>query len=75
MKWWLTITEPWAIAWLGYNPEERYAPGINDPGYAPYIVTHTLIKAHAEAWHVYNDEFRALQNGKLIKVTKWKLNV
>lgn len=39
-------------------------PGISfRPGTLPYIVGHTLIKAHAEAWHLYNDKYRATQKG------------
>ncbi|NWX98754.1 LPH hydrolase, partial [Nothoprocta ornata] len=38
------------------------------PGRAPYIVAHNLIKAHAEAWHIYNDKYRAEQQG-LISIT------
>lgn len=28
-----------------------------------YIAGHNLIKAHAEAWHLYNDKYRAKQGG------------
>lgn len=39
-------------------------PGISfRPGTLPYIVAHNLIKAHAEAWHLYNDKYRAKQKG------------
>lgn len=44
-------------------------PGIGSrPGTLPYIVGHTLIKAHAEAWHLYNDKYRAKQKG-IISIT------
>lgn len=44
-------------------------PGISfRPGTAPYIVGHNLIKAHAEAWHLYNDVYRASQGG-VISIT------
>lgn len=44
-------------------------PGISfRPGTLPYIVGHTLIKAHAEAWHLYNDKYRAKQKG-IISIT------
>lgn len=33
-----------------------------------YIAAHNLIKAHAEAWHLYNDKYRPTQNG-LISIT------
>ena len=38
------------------------------PGTAPYTVGHNLIKAHAEAWHLYNDKYRASQGG-VISIT------
>ena len=38
------------------------------PGTLPYLVGHNLIKAHAEAWHLYNDKYRAEQGG-LISIT------
>lgn len=38
------------------------------PGRAPYIVGHNLIKAHAEAWHLYNETYRPKQGG-LISIT------
>ncbi len=28
-------------------------------------VTHNIIKSHAEAWHIYNDNYRKLQDGKV----------
>ena len=44
-------------------------PGISfRPGTAPYTVGHNLIKAHAEAWHLYNDKYRASQGG-VISIT------
>jgi beta-glucosidase/6-phospho-beta-glucosidase/beta-galactosidase len=44
-------------------------PGIvSRPGTAPYIAGHNLIKAHAEAWHLYNDVYRASQGG-IISIT------
>lgn len=44
-------------------------PGISfRPGTLPYIVGHNLLKAHAETWHLYNDKYRAKQNG-IISIT------
>uniref|UniRef100_A0A672K1L4 beta-glucosidase n=1 Tax=Sinocyclocheilus grahami TaxID=75366 RepID=A0A672K1L4_SINGR len=56
VKFWITINEPYIVALHGY--------GINaNPGTAPYIAGHNLLKAHAEAWHLYNDKYRAKQGG------------
>lgn len=41
-------------------------PGIShDPGSLHYVAGHNVIKAHAEAWHVYNDKYRAEQKGRI----------
>ncbi|XP_072541141.1 lactase/phlorizin hydrolase [Salminus brasiliensis] len=63
VKFWITINEPYNVANIGHGYGTA-APGISfRPGTAPYIVGHNLIKAHAEAWHLYNDEYRATQGG------------
>lgn len=33
-----------------------------------YLAAHNLIKAHAEAWHHYNDNYRPTQGG-IISIT------
>jgi beta-glucosidase/6-phospho-beta-glucosidase/beta-galactosidase len=40
-----------------------YAPGIKQPGTAPYTVAHNLVRAHARAYHVYKNEFKNKQKG------------
>uniref|UniRef100_A0A8C0HTJ8 Lactase/phlorizin hydrolase n=1 Tax=Balaenoptera musculus TaxID=9771 RepID=A0A8C0HTJ8_BALMU len=68
VKFWITLNEPYVIANLGYGYGTA-APGISSrPGTGPYIVGHNLIKAHAEAWHLYNDVYRARQGG-MISIT------
>ncbi|KAL6484474.1 hypothetical protein MHYP_G00065190 [Metynnis hypsauchen] len=63
VKFWITINEPYNVANIGHGYGTA-APGISfRPGTAPYIVGHNLIKAHAEAWHLYNDKYRAKQGG------------
>ncbi|KAK5620517.1 hypothetical protein CRENBAI_022713 [Crenichthys baileyi] len=65
VKLWVTINEPYNVAMVGHGYGVA-APGISfRPGTLPYIVGHNLIKAHAEAWHLYNDKYRAKQNGKV----------
>ncbi|XP_015240203.1 PREDICTED: lactase-phlorizin hydrolase [Cyprinodon variegatus] len=65
VKLWITINEPYNIAMVGHGYGVA-APGISfRPGTLPYIVGHNLIKAHAEVWHLYNDKYRATQNGKI----------
>ncbi|KAM7380819.1 hypothetical protein PAMP_004091 [Pampus punctatissimus] len=68
VKFWITINEPYNIANVGHGYGAA-APGISfRPGTLPYIVGHNLIKAHAEAWHLYNDKYRAEQKG-IISIT------
>ncbi|XP_075465616.1 lactase/phlorizin hydrolase-like isoform X1 [Ascaphus truei] len=68
VKFWITFNEPYIIANLGYG-YGAMAPGIDSrPGRAPYVVGHNIIKAHAEAWHLYNDTYRAKQGG-VISIT------
>uniref|UniRef100_A0A8C7Y7S1 Lactase n=1 Tax=Oryzias sinensis TaxID=183150 RepID=A0A8C7Y7S1_9TELE len=65
VKFWITINEPYIIALLGYG-YGSFAPGIShDPGSLHYVAGHNVIKAHAEAWHVYNDKYRAEQKGRI----------
>nr|BAF94233.1 Lct [Rattus norvegicus] len=65
VKFWITLNEPFVIAAQGYGTGVS-APGISfRPGTAPYIAGHNLIKAHAEAWHLYNDVYRARQGGTI----------
>lgn len=39
------------------------APGVKGPGTTVYVAAHNLIKAHAKAYHVYDEEFRPTQKG------------
>ncbi|XP_051937935.1 lactase/phlorizin hydrolase [Hippocampus zosterae] len=68
VKFWITINEPYNIANVGHGYGAA-APGISfRPGTLPYIVGHNLLKAHAEAWHLYDDEYRSKQGG-IISIT------
>ncbi|XP_032801046.2 lactase/phlorizin hydrolase isoform X1 [Petromyzon marinus] len=62
---WITFNEPWVVAWLGHG-NGYHAPGLSaQPGRAPYVVAHTMIKAHARAWHDYDKNYRASQGGQV----------
>ena len=43
----------------------RHAPGIKNPATAPYRVVHTLLKAHAVAYEIYQRDFFPKQQGKI----------
>lgn len=63
VKLWLTFNEPWVFCVLGYgNPE--LAPGLIEPLHAHYDCIHNVLKAHANAYHIYKDEFKPKQMGK-----------
>uniref|UniRef100_A0A6I8SDS0 Lactase, gene 2 n=1 Tax=Xenopus tropicalis TaxID=8364 RepID=A0A6I8SDS0_XENTR len=64
VKLWITFHEPWVVSYAGYGTGE-HAPGIKDPGNASYKVAHNIIKAHAKAWHLYDGQYRAHQQGKV----------
>ncbi|XP_076023939.1 lactase/phlorizin hydrolase-like [Genypterus blacodes] len=68
VKKWITINEPYNIANVGHGYGAA-APGISfRPGTLPYIVGHNLLKAHAEAWHLYDEKYRSKQGG-IISIT------
>ncbi|XP_024142564.2 lactase-phlorizin hydrolase [Oryzias melastigma] len=62
VKFWITFNQPHTIAWAGYGTGAM-PPNVKNPGTAPYIVAHNLIKAHATAYHTYDDKYRASQGG------------
>ncbi|CAM2100551.1 unnamed protein product [Caretta caretta] len=64
VKFWVTFHEPWVISYAGYGTGQ-HPPGITDPGVASYKVAHSIIKAHAKAWHLYHDRYRSQQHGKV----------
>ncbi|PSN36756.1 hypothetical protein C0J52_19375 [Blattella germanica] len=61
VKWWSTFNEPINTA-FGYE-RDIFPPGVNFTGIGPYLVSHTILKAHARTYHLYNDEFREMQQG------------
>ncbi|XP_048012478.1 lactase-phlorizin hydrolase-like [Megalobrama amblycephala] len=64
VKTWITFGSPWAVSNLGYGTGE-HPPRVKSPIIASYQVTHNILKSHAEAWHIYNDNYRKLYNGKV----------
>ena len=64
VKLWITINEPSVVTLNGYG-NGVHAPGQVGMGDKVYIVAHNLIRAHAKAYRVYDNEFRATQGGKV----------
>lgn len=61
VKHWITLNEPYLVAECYGN--ESGAPALNISGFGDYLAIHTLLLAHAAAYHLYDKEFRKLQNG------------
>ncbi|XP_006879700.1 PREDICTED: klotho [Elephantulus edwardii] len=64
VKHWITIDNPYVVAWHGYATG-RLAPGIRGGARLGYLVAHNLLLAHAKVWHLYNTSFRAAQGGQV----------
>eukprot|EP00058_Branchiostoma_floridae_P022666 XP_002608156.1 hypothetical protein BRAFLDRAFT_90430 [Branchiostoma floridae] len=65
VRFWLTFNEPKVVCDNGHITGE-HAPGIRDPTLLTgYRAGHTLLKAHARAWHTYDRNFRPAQGGKV----------
>jgi len=66
VKWWSTINEINIFAQYAYGIYGSAAPGILTwPDTASYNVTQISLLAHAAAYHVYDNEFRSKQKGKI----------
>ncbi|KAK6982460.1 lactase-phlorizin hydrolase [Biomphalaria glabrata] len=64
VKRWITFNEPWVISVQGHGKGD-YAPGIKDIKNGPYKAAHNIIKSHAEAYHLYQDKYKATQQGEV----------
>ncbi|XP_075985450.1 myrosinase 1-like [Anticarsia gemmatalis] len=64
VKMWLTINEPMAICDVPYNAG-AWAPGILSPDHGTHLCNKNLLLAHAKAYRVYDEEFRAMYNGEI----------
>ena len=48
---------------MGYDEESISALGVNAKGTGSLLAAHTLIRAHAKAYRLYDKTFRARQKG------------
>lgn len=65
VKLWITFNEPYEICEDGYGDEKK-APAISSHGVGNYLCGDTLLKAHAEAYHLYNTTYRPTQKGRIM---------
>lgn len=63
VKWWITFNEPLEVCESGYGVGTG-APGYGMSGTADYLCGHTLLKAHARAYNIYDKKYRFSQQGK-----------
>ncbi|XP_033626286.1 cytosolic beta-glucosidase-like [Asterias rubens] len=64
VKLWITFNEQIVFTVFGYELG-MHAPGLKHSGYGAYKAAHTSIKAHANAWHIYDKKYRSKQGGKV----------
>ncbi|XP_046430433.1 myrosinase 1-like [Neodiprion fabricii] len=69
VKTFITINEPKVYCEQGYNSTTIKAPGKILENMGHYLCVHNTLKAHATAYHLYDDEFRAIQEGQIGIVT------
>lgn len=65
IKFWITFNEPNILCTHGYG-KFPLPPGIAKSGIGDYLCGHTLLKAHAQAYRMYVEEFRPKQKGELM---------
>ncbi|KAF9407214.1 hypothetical protein HW555_012684, partial [Spodoptera exigua] len=64
VKYWITLDDPREICVGGYGSAQK-APFVNISGVAEYMCTRNVLLAHAKAYHIYDENFRKLQNGSV----------
>ncbi|XP_060535576.1 myrosinase 1-like [Cylas formicarius] len=75
VKMWATFNEPQSFCLMGYinNEYSHFAPGYDLEAEGSYLCSATILKAHAKAYHIYDEQFRDKQNGKvsIVLVVNW----
>ncbi|XP_063932902.1 myrosinase 1-like isoform X2 [Zophobas morio] len=73
VKMWITINEPRLVCQVFKGSIGDITPDF-PLGIAEYLCAHNIVKAHAEAYHIYDKEFRHIQKGKIsitVDMTWW----
>ncbi|XP_037025293.1 myrosinase 1-like [Bradysia coprophila] len=63
VKWWLTFNEPHVFCLANWNYGEQ--DPFEQPPRQQYICAHNVVKSHAKAWRIYDEEYRQTQQGKM----------
>jgi len=58
----MTFNEPFVFICFGYGYGSM-APAVQGLVDKMFTAAHTVIRAHARAWHTYDRDFRPLQSG------------
>uniref|UniRef100_H2Y2D6 beta-glucosidase n=1 Tax=Ciona intestinalis TaxID=7719 RepID=H2Y2D6_CIOIN len=64
VKTWITLKGPQTEAKRRYGVA-AFAPGHYSPGEGVYYAAHSIIKSHAQAYHIYNNTYRQTQQGQI----------
>lgn len=64
MKLWTTFNQPLEFCIYGYGLGS-WPPRGNDSGVGEYLCAENILKAHASAYHLYQEYFAKLQEGKV----------
>lgn len=64
IKTWIPLNEPSIMCAFGYGLG-LFAPNIYEAGTSDYLCGHNSILAHAQAYHLYKNEFFQKQGGKI----------
>ncbi|XP_049837160.1 myrosinase 1-like isoform X1 [Schistocerca gregaria] len=64
VKWWITFNEP-EVFTGGYASSGGQAPSQNASGIGDYLASHTVIRAHGLVYRLYDEQYRATQNGSV----------
>lgn len=67
VKHWLTMNEPSSVCFLGYG-DVKMAPKLNSQGIGVYLCTKYILLAHANAYHIYHNEFSKIQEGGMVGI-------